>query len=210
MPESASHYPISQFLLGLLEELGLDRDGFLVALGYRNLERGRRRLDAWIDEGTGFERILKQISAAYPTSDDRLQTAIMNTAALKKAESEAAFLERCKAEEASFVPFVYAQGEKSVPSQITFFGMTGSHLRWTDIQIAKTILSLPIEEQLAKLPHLMLAYGRQYEAQVPFFGRLTGFLYVRCLDHFRFNKEGEFIERVDRPFRHGECWVDLR
>lgn len=57
MSGSAAKYPIFQFLLRLLEETGLDRSEFVLSLGYRNLDRGRRRLDAWIDQGkdtTGF------------------------------------------------------------------------------------------------------------------------------------------------------------
>jgi hypothetical protein len=97
-----------------------------------------------------------------------------------------------------------------VPSQICIFGISGGHRRWTTIQIPQTILDLPDDEQLAALPELMEGYRETYKGQVPFFGSLKGFKFVRLLDYLRFDKEGRFMERVDRPFRSSPCAVWLK
>jgi hypothetical protein len=108
------------------------------------------------------------------------------------------------------VPFLYADGEKTVPEGICIFGMSGGHERWTIIRISQTILALPLEEQLAAPPDLMLNYRQRYNTAVPFFGRLKGFKYLRCMDYFQFDAEGRLVEHVERPFRLGGCWVELR
>jgi len=72
MLQSASPYPISQFILRLMEESGVSRVEFVQALGYRNMERGLRRLDPWMENGSGFQLILKHIAAAYPGRADEL------------------------------------------------------------------------------------------------------------------------------------------
>jgi hypothetical protein len=84
------------------------------------------------------------------------------------------------------------------------------HRRWTTIPVPQTILKLPIEDQLAALPKLMLAYGRRYDGQVPFFGKLTGFKFVRLLDHLQFDNEGVLVKHVEKLFRRGPCFVRLR
>src|SRR5579872_2296850 len=110
MSECASHYPISILLARIVNETSLSRSDFIEALGYRNIDRGRRRLDAWMDTGEGYERILKQIVTAFPLYADEIREAVAATAAVKAAEWDAAFYERCKAEEATFRPYLHADG----------------------------------------------------------------------------------------------------
>jgi hypothetical protein len=210
MSQGASHYPIVQFIFRLMQEHGFSRFEFVRALGYRNIDRGLRRLEPWLNQGEGYDRILNQIATAYPNHADGLEKAVAATRAIKTAEAEAAFLERCKTEEATFVPFVHAQGESRIPSGICIFGITGGHQRWTTIEIPKAILDLPLDDQLAAVPELMRAYERRYNGAVPFFGKLTGFKFVRLLDHFQSDKHGQFIEHVEKPFRRGTCFVQLR
>jgi hypothetical protein len=213
MPEDASRFPIVQFLTRLMGDLGLTPAQLSQAVGYRNgrnAAKGLRRLNLWLETGDGYGRILNQIATVFPAYADGLQQALAATKAIRSAEFEAAWIERCKAEEASFVPFLYADGEKTVPEGICIFGMTGGHERWTMIKIPPTILALPLEDQLAALPKLMLRYRRLHHGEVPFFGRLTGFKFARLLDYFQFDAEGRLVEHVDYPFRCAPCSVELR
>jgi hypothetical protein len=210
MPEGASHYPISRFLLRLLEETGFTRTEFVSSLGYRVVERSRRRLDAWIDEGNGFDKIIGQIAKSYPNHADRLQTAITNTKAVKAAERYAEFFDCCKAQESTFVPYVHADGETRIPNGITLFGLCGGHSAFTTVKIPQRILDLPLDEQLKRLPELMEAYRARFKVLVPFFGKLTGFKFVRLLDYYQFDADGKLIEHVQEPFRTGYAEVSLR
>jgi hypothetical protein len=213
MTQGASQLPIVQFLNRLMGGLGLTPAQLSQAVGYRNgknAEKGLRRLTLWLETGEGHGRILEQIAAVFPAYADGLREALAATRAIRAAEAEAAFLERCKAEASTFVPFLYADGEKTVPEGICLFGVSGGHERWTMIRIPQRILNLPLDDQLVALPKLMLRYKRRNHSEVPFFGRLTGFKFARLLDYFQFNQDGNIIEHVERPFRLGGCWVDLR
>ena len=77
-------------------------------------------------------------------------------------------------------------------------------------KIPQRILDLPLDDQLVALPELMEAYRQKFDEAVPFFGKLTGFRFVRLLDQYRFDVEGNLIEHVEKPFRPGPCWVELR
>lgn len=185
----------------------------VLTLGYRNganRDRGLRRLNLWLENGEGYDRILKQISAVYPGHAEALEKALQETANLRAAEAEAVFLEQCKAEEDAFRPYLHADGEKMAPNGITIFGISGGHQTWTTIQIQKAILALPLEEQLVMLPELMREYRRKYNGACPFFGKVTGFKHVRCLDYFQFDQDGGNIEHIEKPFRTGYVEVSLR
>lgn len=208
MTQGASELPIVQFLNRLLDNLGFAPGQLAYSLGYRNgrhAEKGLRRLNLWLDTGDGYGRILDQIGTAFPAYGDRLNKAAAETRAIRKAEFDAAFLERCKDQEATFVPFLYAEGEKSIPSGITMFGISGGHERWTMIKVPHTILMSPLKEQLAALPELMLRYTNQYNGAVPFFGQLVGFKFVRRVDYFQFDADGGVVGRVNYPFRCSPC-----
>jgi hypothetical protein len=183
------------------------------ALGYRqgaHRDRGRRRLNLWLHTGDGYNRIIGQISNVYPVHAAGLEGAIAETKKMMAAEAEAAWLERCKAEEETFRPYIYADGEQTVPNGICIFGITGGHAQWTTVTISNPILELPLGDQLAALPELMAAYRRKYNGAVPFFGKLTGFKFVRLLDYYQFDPDGILIDHVETPFRTGYVEVSLR
>ena len=210
MSNGAPSYPICEFLNRLVEEFGPSRSDFVQALGYRNLERGMRRLVPWLEYGNGFYLILTQIKKRYPGQAEELERAVLATRAMKSAEAQAAFLERCKTEADTFRPYIHADGETRVPSGIMMFGMTGGHSRWTTIEIPRDISKLPIKDQLAALPKLMLAYKLLYKGACPFFGKLTGFKFVRLVEYLQFDEYGKLMKRVDQPFRTGYVEVTLR
>jgi hypothetical protein len=203
-------YPIQTLLRSLVGAFESDRSEFVQKLGYGDLEAGRLHLDSWLDRGTGYDVFLKRVAAAFYDHASELETALIETAAIKAAEGDPGWLERCGTEDASFHNFIHVQGEKSVPDGICIFGMTGGHERWTTIRIPDTILRLPLAEQLAALPELMRAYLVEYRGACPFFGLVKSFLYVCYQDYYRFDRDCRFIERIDKPFRRGSCFVSLR
>jgi hypothetical protein len=76
MSQSATRYPISQLIASLMYDHGYAPVEFVQSLGYRNIERGLRRLEPWLEQGHGYERILKQIAAAYPNQVHDLENAV--------------------------------------------------------------------------------------------------------------------------------------
>jgi hypothetical protein len=210
MSQGVSHYPISLFLNDLVGRYGPSRPEFIQALGYRNLERGLNRLNPWLESGDGFERVLRQIRIKFPEVAAGLDESLQATKAVKDAERQKAFYETCQSQRATFKPFIHVLGEVTVPNGICVFGLTGGHERWTTIKVVPSVLALPLDELLAYLPELMRGYLVEYGGNCPFFGKVTGFLYVRCMDYFQFNREGQFIEHVEKPFRRGVVTVRIK
>jgi hypothetical protein len=148
MAQSDSKLPISIFLARLAADSGKSRSDFVASLGYRNIERGRRCLDLWLDQGEGHERILKQVAAIYPLHVEELQAAIVETAKVKAAQAEGVWLEDCRAEQATFVPYIHVEGETSLPNGITLSGISGG--LWNLIEIPHTILDFAAERAVRR------------------------------------------------------------
>jgi hypothetical protein len=56
MPQGA--YPISRFLRQIITDSCLRRSEFVHAIGYKNVAKGLRRLDEWLQNGSGDEGCL--------------------------------------------------------------------------------------------------------------------------------------------------------
>jgi hypothetical protein len=210
MSQGKPQYPIQEVLRRIVGAFESDRTEFVQNLGCRDLETGRLHLDSWLDRGEGHDGFLQQVADAFPDHAGDLGQALIETAEMKAAERGPGWRERCKAEEFSFVPFIHVQGEQSVPSGITMFGLSGGHARWTTIHVPAAILRLPVEEQLTALPEMMKAYLEEFGGMCPFFGLATKFLFVRFRDYHVFDRNRQFVERVDKPFRRGHVEVSLR
>jgi hypothetical protein len=139
----------------------------------------------------------------YPISQllNEMLMAVAATREIKIAEARSDFSRQCQPEESTFIPYIVAEGEHRVPASICLYGVTGG--KWNVIELPESILALSLEDQLLALPDLMRTYRIQHDGHVPFFGELTGFKFVRVLDHFQFDKSGVFMGRVDEPFRKG-------
>lgn len=207
MSQGASNYPISQLITRIMDDSGFSCIEFLTSLRYRNLERGLRRLDPWIEKGEGFDLIIKQIATFYPIYAGEIQTAVAATKEMKAAEAEASWIESLKAEAGTFRPYIHVEGESTIPSGISMFGMTGG--RWNLIPVPEALLELAMDQQLGALAELMRGYLKEYRGSCPFFGKVTGFRFVRLLDYLQFDKEGQFIELVNKPFRRAHCSVSI-
>jgi hypothetical protein len=155
-------YPISRLLSEIVREHASSEADFMAdGLGYRDPLKGVRRLHLWIGSGEGHQRIIDQISRVTGPGAE-LERAIAETREMKAREWDEAWLERCKAEAATFRPFLCAIGTHSVPSGICIFGMTGGNRRWRMIEVPQSVLDLSPEDQLPALLPYMNQYKEQY------------------------------------------------
>jgi len=99
-----SPYPITQFIAALMDDCGYSSSR--VRQGPRIPQHGKRQSppEFVVGSGEGYDRILKEIARAYPGHADGLEKAVAATKAIKTAEAEAAWFERCKAQQGSFTP----------------------------------------------------------------------------------------------------------
>jgi hypothetical protein len=102
------------------KELGVKRGDLPSRLGFRNVAKGLRRLDAFLCKATGSKEILEQLHRALDVPEHVVREAVRET-------REAILLqEEAKARQA-FRPHIFAV-RKTVPTQIAC-GLPSSSLR---------------------------------------------------------------------------------
>jgi hypothetical protein len=212
LSSTISLYPVSQVIAKVIRNSGYTPLGFLMALGHSDAESQLPGLESWLKNGEGDAAMIAMVAANDPEEAAALYKAVEETAAMKAAGVDPVAFDRAMREKRArdrFRPFIRAEGELTIPTQITMFGLTGGFESWHTIYIPKAIRELPLEEQLAKLPKLMAEYSRENKGNCPFFGRLVGFRFVRFDDYFQFDADGQLQQHVEEPFPHSEAWVEL-
>jgi hypothetical protein len=213
MSDKTSLYPVSQVIAKVIRNSGYTPFGFLLATGHSDAESVLPGLESWLENGEGAAAIIATIAAYDHDQSAALHKAVDETAAMKEAGVDPVAYENERIEKIErdrFKPFIFADGELRVPTQISLFAVTVGHEAWQTVLVPAAILSLPLEEQLARLPELMEQYRQKHNGTCPFFGKLVGFKFVRYSDYFQFSADGQLLEHVEEPFRHGEAWVELR
>ena len=177
-----------------LTELGLSRGEFAKRLGYKNIAKGIRRIDA-LCEGNinGTKQFLDVLPRALETSAETVKRALDQTVReielAEKQEAEA----RDKIWRENFCPHAIILTEHTVPSPIFVAAMIGvEKLLRIDLDATQGPVSF-VRQVLDRLPE-----------RVPAFGKPIGFVINYSPDKaVRFDPNGQPIEMLDKAVRPG-------
>ena len=75
--------------------------------------------------------------------------------------------------------------------------------------LPQDIQDLSLTEQLSVLAELMRRYLVQYNGFCPFIDRAVAFRLMHWNESYRYGLDGQFIERIDGPFRPGQATVRI-
>jgi hypothetical protein len=191
---------IATLIRSRLTELRLSRGEFAKRLGYRNIAKGIRRIDALCDghlEGT--KQFLDALPQALETSSDTVKLALEQTVRelelAEKQEAEA----RDKLWRENFRPHAIILTEHTVPSPIFVAAMIGvEKLLRIDLDATQGPVSF-VRQVLDRLPE-----------RVPAFGKPIGFVINYSPDKaVRFDPNGQPIAMLDKAVRPGTAALRL-
>jgi hypothetical protein len=192
-------YPIHALIESRCKALGIRRGELARRCGFRNVEKGLRRIDALCEgdlASPGSVKVMCALPAALELDKSVVEQALQKTAEIVAQEECQAAAERDAAWRASFKPSAYLLGTKTRPSQITIYGLTGGSERWLKIPLD---LSLP--------PVTFAAQAHEVVRRTPFvqfFGPTTGFIVNYTPDDaVRYDLNGEPVEHRDAAYRPG-------
>ena len=199
----SDHYPIHELIESQLKRLGLRRNELARRCGFKNVEKGLRRIDGVCHGDLDSPRakmVLANLAVALEVDQVVVENAIAATAEIITEAERLAEAKRDAAWRASFKPHVYLVGSEDRPSQITFYGMTGGPERWLkiplDLSQPPVTYAVQADEFVAKTPF------------VPFFGETTGFIVNYTPDSaVRFDLDGNPVEHFDRAYIPGQVEV---
>jgi len=189
-----SDLAIATLIRSRMTELNLSRGQFAKRLGYKNVAKGIRRIDA-LCEGDieGTKQFLDVLPQALQTSAETVQFALDQTVRelelAEKQEAEA----RDKIWRENFRPHATILTERTVPSPIFVAAMIGvEKLLRIDLDLTQGPVSF-VRQALDRLPE-----------GVPAFGKPIGFVINYSPDKaVRFDRNGEPIAILDKAVRPG-------
>ena len=189
-----SNLAIAALIRSRTTELGLSRGEFAKRLGYKNVAKGIRRIDALCDGNIdGTKQFLDALPQALETSADTVKRALDQTVRelelAEKQEAEA----RDKLWRENFCPHAIILTEHTVPSPIFVAAMIGvEKLLRIDLDATQGPMSL-VRQVLDRLPE-----------RVPAFGKAIGFVINYSPDKaVRFDRNGQPIAILDKAVRPG-------
>ena len=178
-----------QLIRSRMTELGLSRGEFAKRLGYKNIAKGIRRIDA-LCEGDieGTKQFLDVLPQALETSAETVKRALDQTVheieLAEKREAEA----RDKIWRENFCPHAIILTERTVPSPIFVAAIIGvEKLLRIDLDLTQRPVSF-VRRVLDRLPEGVIA-----------FGNTVGFVINYSPDQaVRFDRNGQPIEILDK------------
>ena len=195
-----SDLAIATLIRSRMTELGLSRGEFAKRLGYKNLAKGIRRIDA-LCEGDieGTKQFLDLLPQALETSAETVKHALDQTLRqlelAAKQEAEA----RDKIWRENFCPHAIILTERTVPSPIFAAAIIGvEKLLRIDLDLTQRPVSF-VRRVLDRLPEGVIA-----------FGKTVGFVINYSPDQaVRFDRNGQPIEILDKAVRPGSATLRL-
>ncbi len=189
-----SDLAIATLIRSRMTELDLSRGEFAKRLGYKNVAKGIRRIDALCDGNIdGTKQFLDALPQALETSADTVKRALDQTVRelelAEKQEAEA----RDKIWRENFCPHAIILTEHTVPSPIFVAAMIGvEKLLRIDLDATQGSVSF-VRQTLDRLPE-----------RVPAFGKAIGFVINYSPDKaVRFDRNGQPIAILDKAVRPG-------
>jgi hypothetical protein len=189
-----SNLAIAALIRSRMIELGLSRGEFAKRLGYKNIAKGIRRIDALCEgDVKGTKQFLSALPQALETSADTVKRALDQTdRELKLAERQEAEA-RDKIWRENFCPHAIILTEWTVPSPIFVAAMIGvEKLLRIDLDATQGPVSF-VRQVLDRLPE-----------GVPAFGKPNGFVINYSPNQaVRFDPNGQPIAILDKAVRPG-------
>ena len=181
-PARVDDQDASPDLRALFDAAG-DRNALVARCGWRNIHKGRRRLQALVDGDLRLYENFRECLARALNVD----VAVVDAAADVERGRQAAIAAR------EFVPHVLWRTEHSRPTSITMAiisGMVG-RLRY------RTASDHPL--------HMLAEAIANCPAQIPFFGRVTGFVINYRYDlSIAFDRQGRPLREQPRSIQSGQ------
>jgi hypothetical protein len=187
-----SNLAIAALVRSRMTELGLSRGEFAKRLGYKNLAKGIRRIDA-LCEGDleGTKQFLDALPQALETSAETVKRALEQTVRdIELAQTQEAEV-RDKIWRENFHPHAIILTEKTVPSPIFVAAMIG----------VEKLLRIDLDPTQGPVSYVRQVLDRLPE-RVPAFGKPVGFVISYSPDKaVKFDPNGEPPPRQSAPAR---------
>ena len=205
MSQGSSDYPISRLIARIITDSCLRRSEFVHAIGYKNAAKGLRRLDEWLQNGSGDGGCLQRIIDTFHPDPTALEHALVETERIHQREHDEAVREIEERERRRFKPFVWVHTVDGAHSFLT--AMTERQLKVLRLPEAFKDLSEPA--RLEAVQHRIREHYQKTGGKYIGFGEILRYRYASDFDHsIVLDIDGSVIENGGR-FLLQKVWMEL-
>ena len=187
---------VEHLVHGAMEKAPLTKNEVLRRMGYSNLNKGVRRLDQFLKGDMADKTFVMKLTEAINASLEEMQSAINSdqSRAWQRAEEHA---------RKNFKPYIFLQTTATRPSQICIYALTGGTRAHKMIAVSESLPNESWLKQIKIVRTLISEHIQNTKGVVPFFGKVSGYLYCPSYDSsYEFTVQGE-TDEVDK----GHFWL---
>ncbi|MFY8159810.1 MAG: hypothetical protein ACOVNU_00640 [Candidatus Kapaibacteriota bacterium] len=155
-------------------ELNIRRPELAIKIGYKNTNKGLRRIDDWAENGITDYPMISKLAKALEVSELEFIDATITTFKENDELSRIAIEKQKQIEKEAFQPYIMAMHqEREIPTQIMLGGML---LPRRKILLDLSFLDLPIEDRLQIAKEKIIEHFTKNEGQTKFWGDITHYI----------------------------------
>ena len=186
-------YPIGKLIVAAMKENDIKKSELVKAIGYQNINKGMRKLDACITGEEIHKKFLVNLARVLEIDDQTLNEAIKKTSGEIKRKQE-------KQERLHFKPHIYIKHSESTPRSITTVCFIGVNF-FKYIGLPPETHLLPDEKQIEIVSKIINKHYQSEEGKNLMFGHITGYIYRKTYDDsIEFTVTGEVLGRFTEKF----------
>lgn len=184
-----ANLPAGRYVQRKIEESGIKKVEVIRLCGWKNINKGLRRLDALIRDSVRDFELLKKLVAVLKLDKKELNQQIMLTNTIREMEDA----KREKERRANWRPFLYALTEREMPTSIAMSSICGGE-REKYAKVPEEVTSMPFETHISEAGKLIKDHYARKSGKTYFFSAIVGYLYQYTCDYaIEFSIEGEVV-----------------
>ena len=189
-------YPISKIILQAIDGRKENKLRIVKKLGFKNLNKGVRRLEHIIHTGQCSKSMRDMLPFALGLDHVAIQQALKVTLTQRREEEENSRRRRDEYERRCFRPHIWIKHELENPplGSICIVGFVGIE-HWKVIQLPEYVGRKPLSEQFRAVRGKIREHQRREDVDESMFGGVMGYLYRKTYDNsFLFSIDGSLAE----------------
>ena len=204
-------YQISELIFRYLSDSKEDKLNIVKKLGYKNLNKGLRRLDKLIQTGECPDSLRKKLPAVLGLDPYAIEQAYELTLSQIEEQEEKATQNIESYERRMFRPHIWVKHELENPPLGTiciaaFIGIE----HWKVIALPEYITDLRWSEQFKTLKNKIREHQSLEHVDKSMFGKVIGYIYRKTYDKsFLFSPNGNLLEIYTSKVRKPEVYLKV-
>jgi hypothetical protein len=178
----------------------------IIALGYKNMNKGYRRLDRCVNSGFYDAELIEKMLPLFGINHQTIE----RVKYLSELENEVESVTNNLIQRLNFVPHLWRKHERIIPSPIFVVAFIGINaLKY--IKLPENIKSENVFKQLDLIKEIIVKdYDSKKEKPTPF-GKITGYYFRSTFDDsYEFSTDGEFIGKYEKKIDEKDAELFIR